>query len=789
MTKVTSSESIRATTVATTAEAGLVLTGTAGDDELNGGDGDDIIDGLAGNDSISGGLGSDHLIGGLGDDYLLEGFEDNGPFSDDTYDGGDGNDRLNYFNLSGGVTVDLRITGPQNTGVTGNDTLIGIEHITATNFDDNLTGNDSGNWLWSLSGNDTLAGNGGDDLFTVGQGNKIIDGGTGTDTVEILDQAFFQLYTEDGITLSLAKQGTVQATEVGDWTLTNIENLGGWYGNDHLTGDGKANVLLGGQGNDTLVGGAGNDILAGDGSTDITGDNSGAITVVYDPDWEGGHDYLDGGDGNDTLIGGGGNDTLAGGTGADSMTGGTGDDAYFVGNAFDQVVENASQGTDTVNTTISYVLGNNVENLTLLGGAALKGTGNGLDNVIVGNTGNNVIDAGAGNDTLQGGAGTDTLTGGSGNDSLDGGAGGDAMKGGTGNDSYYVGNAFDKVTEGSNAGTDTVYSTISYVLGSNVENLTLTGSASIKGTGNGLANTLIGNSGDNVLDGGAGGDVMMGGAGNDTYYVGNAFDQAIENASEGNDSVYSTISYTLGANLENLRLLGTASINATGNSSRNLLVGNDGNNDLNGGTGADKMGGGKGNDTYHVDNAGDQVIENAASGTDTVASTISYTLGANVETLRLQGSAAIDGTGNELDNVLAGNSGANTLSGGAGNDKLLGSKGTDQLWGGTGADDFAFGSADFGGLTESTADRIHDFSQAEGDHINLTQVDANSLLTGRQGFSFIGSDAFHNVAGELRYEESGGNTFVYGDTNGDGIADFMVMLDGGHTLTGGDFLL
>ncbi|WP_277622509.1 M10 family metallopeptidase C-terminal domain-containing protein [Sphingomonas telluris] len=327
-------------------------------------------------------------------------------------------------------------------------------------------------------------------------------------------------------------------------------------------------------------------------------------------------------------------------------------------------------------------------------------------------------------------------------------------------------------------------------VGGQIGNLAIARGVTIENAVGGSGNDeLLGNAYNNVLDGGAGGDTMKGGAGNDSYYVGNTYDKVYENSSAGADIVYSTMSYRLGANVEKLTLTGTASINATGNSLNNVLVGNSGANNLDGAAGADTMSGGAGNDTYHVGNRFDQVIENAAAGADTVFSTISYTLSANVETLRLQGSAAIDASGNGLDNVLAGNSGANTLSGGAGNDKLLGGKGTDQLWGGSGADEFAFGSADFGGLAASTADRIHDFSQAEGDHINLNQVDANSLVTGRQHFSFIGEDDFHNVAGELRYEESGGNTYVTGDTNGDGVADFLILLDGTHNLTGSDFLL
>jgi Ca2+-binding RTX toxin-like protein len=321
------------------------------------------------------------------------------------------------------------------------------------------------------------------------------------------------------------------------------------------------------------------------------------------------------------------------------------------------------------------------------------------------------IDTGAGtgtpgNDSLLGTAGNDTLYGLDGDDTLNGRAGADTLIGGAGNDIYVVDDAGDVVVENADEGVDTVKSVISWTLGGNIEKLILTGMAAIDGTGNELANTLIGNAaantlrgldGDDTLNGGAGADTLIGGIGNDIYVVDDAGDVVVENTDEGVDTVRSGVTWTLGANTEKLTLTGTAAIDGTGNELANTLIGNaaantlmglDGDDTLNGGAGADTLIGGIGNDIYVVDDAGDVVVENTDEGVDTVRSAISWTLGANIENLTLTGTAAIDGTGNELANTLTGNAAANTLDGGAGNDILRGGKGNDTylLNRGSGAD-------------------------------------------------------------------------------------------------------
>lgn len=243
---------------------------------------------------------------------------------------------------------------------------------------------------------------------------------------------------------------------------------------------------------------------------------------------------------------------------------------------------------------------------------------NGND-TITGSRFNDVLWGYAGNDAINGGGGNDTLNGGGGNDILDGGSGVDRMVGGYGNDLYYVNDARDVVIETSalSIEVDRVISSVSYALTANVENLSLAGLASIKGSGNALANTLRGNAASNVLDGGGGRDIMIGGAGNDTYIVDNAADTVVETSvlSYEIDTVMSGANWTLGANVENLTLTGTAATSGIGNDLDNRLTGNQGNNRLDGGGGDDTLRGGAGDDTLKGGIGDDTLIGGAGNDT------------------------------------------------------------------------------------------------------------------------------------------------------------------------------
>ncbi|NEH60940.1 RTX toxin, partial [Rhizobium leguminosarum] len=435
------------------------------------------------------------------------------------------------------------------------------------------------------------------------------------------------------------------------------------------TGNALANTIIGGAGNDLLDGGAGNDVLNGGAGNDIyvvdsAGDvineavNAGtdeirtvlaaysiaALVNVENLSYTGSANFT--GTGNalaNTITGGIGNDTLNGGAGADTLIGGAGDDTYIVDNAGDLITEAANEGIDTVRTTLaSYTLGSDLENLTYIGTVAFAGTGNGLAN------------------TIRGAAGADIL---------DGKAGADILIGGAGNDTYIVDDVGDVVTEGLNEGTDLIKTALSsYALGNNVENLIYTGSASFTGTGNALANTIIGGAGNDLLDGGTGNDTLNGGAGNDIYVVDSAGDVINEAVNAGTDEIRTVLAaYSIAAlvNVENLSYTGSANFTGTGNALANTITGGIGNDTLNGGAGADTLIGGAGDDTYIVDNAGDLITEAANEGIDTVRTTLtSYTLGSDLENLTYIGTLAFAGTGNDLDNVITGGAAIDTLSGG-----------------------------------------------------------------------------------------------------------------------------
>ena len=656
----------------------------------------------------------------------------------DTIKGGNGTDTLIITGGTVNDIISIDISNTTNQLDIPGTTVFGFERFDLSGFTgtvsfDGTTGND---WVKGGTGNDDLSGGDGNDTLNGGAGADLLGGGKGNDT-----------YVVDNIGDIIAEflnQGIDTVESSITWTLkTNLENLTltgttaingtgntlnntliGNTGNNTLNGGLGNDTLNGDLGNDTLIGGVGNDSYYVDSTADIITELVGqgldsvfstAATYTLSANVENltlqGTTAINGTGNtlNNIITGNAADNVLTGGTGADTLIGGAGNDSYYVDNTADTITENLNEGNDIVFSTVTYTLTTNIENLTLQGTTAINGTGNTLNNIITGNTGNNVLTGGLGNDTLIGGVG---------------------------NDSYYVDSTADIITELVGQGLDSVFSTAAtYTLSANVENLTLQGTTAINGTGNTLNNIITGNAADNVLTGGTGADTLIGGAGNDSYYVDNTADSITENANEGTDIVFSTVTYTLTTNTENLTLQGTTAINGTGNELNNIITGNTGNNVVTGGLGNDTLIGGAGNDSYYVDNTPDIITENPNEGTDIVFSSVTYTLTTDVENLTLQGTTAINGTGNDLNNSITGNTADNVLTGGLGNDTLTGNAGSDTLIGGKGNDSLYLGLNDnavdnvnyvFGDGT----DTVYQFVRGVGgDKLNFTGIANFDVIT------------------------------------------------------------
>ena len=415
-----------------------------------------------------------------------------------------------------------------------------------------------------------------------------------------------------------------------------------------------------------------------------------------------------------------GNDTLSFTTnGTALLDGGAGNDLYIVSSPTQTVAEAADQGTDTVRITFNDDGGPateieladfaNIENLEIGGKGAFSVVGTAGDNLLKGNAWSNEFTGGGGNDTMIGGREMDTYN-------VDGG---------------------DVVIEAADGGIDFVRSSVSFVLGPNVEHLTLTGSDPINGTGNGLRNVIQGNTGINTL---------TGGGGNDTYDLENTEDVVVELAGGGTDTVMTSASYTLPVNVERLILL-SGGLVGTGNGVANRMTGSTGNDTLDGGAGNDTLIGGTGDDLYIVDRTGDVITELAGQGEDTVQSSVSYKLAAHVDNLELTG-AALNGTGNGLDNEIEGN---------ALDNKLNGSTGNDTLTGGAGNDLFIFSTAR-NALTN--VDTITDFTVGQ-DRLALD----NDIFTLLGGAGALAASRFASGAGLVQAASNA--RLIYDTTTGD----------------------
>lgn len=605
-----------------------ILIGGAGDDYLSGGNGNDILIGGDGNDTMDGGAGDDDMQGGYGDDIYIYDGQGKDTILDERwvkiarqewYQSGwwifktwkykwvyqdklvnAGNDTVIFGDnvkekdvlisrAGNDLVFELKNTDEKLTiknwyatseqrvenfifadGFVINHIQI-MNMISDTESADNIIANDKDNYIISTSGNDKITGKKGNDSiinyegnttynFNLGDGHDIIMDYKGSDKI-ILGQNIKEddvQYFRNNKDLIISIKNMTDSITILNWFLRDdykIETIEYLSSGSSVTPDYIENILS------TTIATGYDDVIIGN-------DEDNIIDALA------GNDYIEGRNGNDTIIG---------GLGKDIMKGGLGNDVYYVDNLGDQVIENENEGNDTINTSVSYELPDNVENLILIGSGDINGRGNGLDNIITGNDGNNILDGNSGTNTLKGGKGDDT---------------------------YIINssNANDIIIENTGEGTDTVKSSITYTLSSaNIENLILTGENDINGTGNSLDNYIKGNIKNNILYGGAGNDILYGGRGNDTLYGGTGDDtyiidtenaQIIENSNEGNDTVITNINYTLVNNVENLILSGTEGIIGTGNNLNNTITGNNLNNTFFGGKGNDTLKGGSGADTY-----------------------------------------------------------------------------------------------------------------------------------------------------------------------------------------------
>ena len=631
--------------------------------------GNDEIHGLGGNDTIWGEGGNDTIFGEAGVDFLH---------------GGDGNDTIN-----GGADNDFIY------GEAGDDTLLGDIGI------DTMFGGD---------GNDTMYGGAEGDLMVGGTGNDVMYGGDGVVTGGVIDQVLI-----GGVLTNIFIRGLIDPETVVAVALID-------------------DVIHGGQGDDTLYGGGGWDNLIGESGHDVLSPGTGGAA-------QGGREVMNGGEGDDIYIIESDidfafmdiNDTgltqAQRGTNIDTYRQGRGigvDEVRFTQNVAGTIIigQTNNLGVASIFTGIERVV---LDDGTAGGGTAaididallaVPGVNVGLE--IVGNAGvNNIIG---------------TIF----DDKIDGGAGADIMDGGNGNDTYFVDNAGDVITEvaGGGGGTDTVIVTTNanFTLADNLENLTLQGTNNGQtGTGNNLANVIIGSAARNTINGLGGADTLYGGAENDTM-----------NGGDGDDTMYGELN--LAPTDPNFAITGNDTMN--GGNGNDTMFGENGNDTMNGDAGDDTMNGGAGNDTM-----------SGGTGNDT-----------------MNGDAGND--------TLNGGDGADTLNGGDGIDRIVGGAGVDSLWGGDGADVFVFnGTAgsntvnDIGtnGLTGANVaglETINDF-QSGIDRIDLTGIDANGSATGNPGFTMVTD--FTGVRGQMRFDATNG--VLEGDVNGDSVADFRLKIN------------
>lgn len=779
------------------------LYGFAGNDFLYGGTANDSLEGGSGNDKLYGNTGNDNLNGGDGNDTLVAGS------GADVLDGGADSDTADYseFIKSFSVTLNGSTFSSLKFGAIKTDRLKNIENIMGGSGSDTIIGDLNPNILNGGAGhdhldggvgNDTLVGGAGNDIFVADSALDVITENlnSGTDTIRTALTAY-SLATLPSVE-NLTYTGGLASTLIGN-TAENL--ITGANGNDTLDGGDGNDTLDGGSGIDNLIGGAGNDTYIINHLLDLAveNDNEGIDHIktslqyfdlidfdnVENLTYTGiGKTSLVGNDIDNNIIGGSGSDVMEGGGGSDELYGGDGMD-ILLGFYIYEDEDIDSPNSDLTSEILEYEKNNSVDKL-------YGGKGNDiyiLDSWV--NRSTILENADEGIDTIFGSvstvAPTDTIP-----DHVENYTNDTSIS----NDGVYQyvtinGNDLNNIIKTSPdwstyPETDDLDKLISWLF----ENLMLetineTKVSYEKFFGFGGRDTLLGGAGNDVLDGGADNDLLRGGLDQDILDGGTGSDTADYSDKTTavnvtlNESTNTTVTVNGAAedtikNIENVTG-GSGADQLTGDALANTLMGGGGVDNLNGGTGsdtldggtgADVMWGGAGHDVYYVDHVGDQTNEAIsanntadATGTDLVYSSVTHTLGNNLENLTLIGTAAINGTGNALANTLTGNSAVNTLIGGAGNDTLNGGLGKDMLTGGIGFDYFDFTSV----LNETAnVDTITDFNR-EDDYIRLDNAVMAGLGTTTGALT---AAAFVSGAGRTKAADSF-DRIIYNTRTGD----------------------
>ena len=761
--------------------------GTAFDDVIRGQDDTGGVVGSKINDP-----GHNSLFGGAGDD-ILEGRS--GP---DLLNGGSGSDTASYESSPAAVTVTVNDPVTGAFAATGGDatfdTLVSIENLIGSAFDDHLTG---------ASNNNVLTG---------GLGSDVLDGQGGTDTADYSPETGLQ-HIEVHLGLGNAQGSGAEfqfefpnfsIVQVSTDTLLSIENVIGTSGPDILVGNEQSNILDGRGGNDTLDGGFGDDTLIGGAGTNTasflshdagtiplgeqdvislglngadgaftrsefsrTGLQTAEIDVLRGIENITGSnrsETINGNEQDNVLDGRGGNDTLDGGLGNDTLIGGTENDtaAYFSHDNLQSLLgeqDVISLGLNLAdgNYTRSQLVATPLQpiHVQIVEQDVLRGienvTGSNRSETIIGNEQDNVLDGRGGSDLLDGGLGNDTLIGGDGIDTV---------SYASHNAVNLLGGVFIALGSGTADGraTATIIDQIVPILSTSTETDILRGIENVTGSSHG--DNITGNDQANVLDdGGAGSpDTLQGLKGDDTYVVANAGDTLVEFANEGHDTVVTTLTQlTLLSNFEDLKYSGTGNFTGTGNGVANLIQGNVGNDHLIGLGGDDELDGGANDDVYDYRGSFGQAFGNDrisdASGTDTIAvdsfSTVQTSRSGSDLVLTLPGGTIriVDHfNGHAVENIVDANGNSMVLAtgliGGGVPGIITGTNGNDLL-DGKGGDDFLFGG--------------------RGDD-RLIGGDGNDRLTGGKGHdTFVFAPGFgHDVVTDFSHAdriEFDGGTF------------------------------